>query len=63
LSGAVFDRTYVTDLVAAHRKSIALFENEVKIGTNGQIKAWAQATLPTLREHLKEAEAVQAKVK
>jgi putative membrane protein len=63
LSGPAFDRAYVTDLVAAHQKSIALFENEVKNGTNGQIKAWAQTTLPKLREHLKEAQAVQAKVK
>jgi putative membrane protein len=63
LSGPAFDRTYLTDLVAAHQKSIALFESEVRSGTNGQIKAWAQATLPTLREHLQEAQAVQAKVK
>jgi putative membrane protein len=63
LSGAAFDRTYLTDLIAAHQKSIALFESEVKSGKNGQIKAWAQTTLPTLREHLKEAQAVQAKVK
>lgn len=56
--GAKFDKAYSKDMVADHKEDIKLFEKEAKMGTSPQVKAFAEATLPTLREHLKMAEAL-----
>jgi putative membrane protein len=53
LSGAAFDRAYVTDMVADHKKDVAAFSEESTSGKDSDIKAWAAKTLPTLREHLR----------
>ena len=52
LEGAAFDRAYVEDQVRDHEKTIALFEREAKTGTDTELKAFAEKTLPTLKEHL-----------
>jgi putative membrane protein len=52
LDGAAFDRAYVDDQVRDHEKTIALFEREAKSGTDAELKAFAEKTLPTLKEHL-----------
>ena len=44
-------------MVAGHEKAIQLFENEAKNGRDADVKAWAEKCLPTLREHLKLAQA------
>jgi putative membrane protein len=51
LSGADFDRQYMKHMVKAHNMTIALFEKEAKSGKDAETKAWAEQTLPTLREH------------
>jgi putative membrane protein len=56
LSGAAFDRAYVTDMVADHKKDVAAFTEESTSGKDSDIKAWAAKTLPTLREHLRMVE-------
>jgi len=53
-NGAAFDREYIRQQLAAHKEAVALFEDEAKSGKNEELKAFAEKTLPTLREHLKE---------
>jgi putative membrane protein len=53
LSGATFDKSYVKGQVTAHRQTIALFRKEISAGQDADAKAFAVATLPTIRSHLK----------
>jgi putative membrane protein len=56
LSGSAFDRAYARDMVRDHRADVAEFLNESKNGKQEWTKDFASQTLPTLREHLKQAE-------
>ncbi|HEY9679332.1 MAG TPA: DUF4142 domain-containing protein [Drouetiella sp.] len=56
LSGTNFDKQYLEEMVSAHKKAVAALEGECKTG-EGPIKDWASKTLPTIKEHLSEAEA------
>jgi putative membrane protein len=54
--GAEFDRTYVAGQVKLHDEAVALFADYAKTGTNPELKAFAQETLPVIerhREHVK----------
>lgn len=51
LSGAAFDRAYVSDMVKDHQKDIAMFQSEATRGKDADVRAWAAKTLPTLQEH------------
>jgi putative membrane protein len=62
-SGDAFDRAYMADMVKDHKTDVALFDREANRGTDPDLKSWAAATVPTLREHLKMAEDTNAKVK
>lgn len=62
LSGAAFDRAYMTDMVADHNKDVAAFRHASKMAGDADLKAWAAKTLPTLEEHQKMAKEVHAKV-
>ena len=50
--GRAFDQHYLRGQVEAHRKSIEMFEKQAKEGKNPQLRAFANAQLPTLRHHL-----------
>jgi putative membrane protein len=63
LKEVAFDKAYTKDMVAGHEKAIELFENEAKTGRDADVKAWAEKCLPTLREHLKLAQAAVKDVK
>jgi putative membrane protein len=56
LSGNQFDKEYVRMQIEAHQKAVALFESYAAAGENNDLKKWAGDTLPTLKEHLKEAQ-------
>jgi putative membrane protein len=62
LDGAAFDRAYVDDQVRDHEKTIALFEREAKGGKDAELKAFAEKTLPTLKEHLTMVRDVKSKL-
>jgi putative membrane protein len=58
LSGATFDKSYVKGQISAHRQTIALFRKEISSGQDADAKAFAVATLPTVRAHLKAITAI-----
>jgi len=62
LSGANFDREYMRSQVKAHNEAVALFEREARIGKDQETKAWAEQTLPTLREHQRLANELSSKL-
>jgi putative membrane protein len=62
-SGADFDRSYASEVgVAAHEEAVALFEDYARNGTDASLKAFADKTVPTLREHLAMAKDMAGKV-
>jgi putative membrane protein len=56
LSGDEFDRAYMSSMVKDHKQDVAEFERESKAAHDPALKDFVTQTLPTLREHLKEAE-------
>jgi putative membrane protein len=60
LSGNTFDESYIKSQVRAHRATIALFRKEIASGQDADAKAFAGATLPTLRAHMKAIDAIAA---
>jgi putative membrane protein len=59
-TGAAFDQQYRIMQIDGHRKAVALFDGYARGGDNNEIKAWAQKTLPALRQHLQHAQALPA---
>jgi putative membrane protein len=62
LSGAEFDREYMTGMVKGHELMVKIFEKQSKSGKDEELKGWAEKTLPTLKEHLKMAKETKEKV-
>ena len=62
LSGAEFDREYMTLMVEDHDKDVAAFLDEAKDGSDPDIKSFAAKTLPTLQEHQRMAKEIKAKL-
>ena len=55
-----FDQDFVAQMVKDHQKVIELYEQaSTDPGVDSQLQAVAKKTLPTLREHLKEAQSMQ----
>lgn len=62
LSGAEFDKMYMSHMLKDHKKDVAEFEKEASNGNDSSVKSFAQQTLPTLREHLTMAQGIASKV-
>jgi putative membrane protein len=60
LSGGTFDKSYVKSMVADHKDTIDLFSKEAMSGQDPDAKAFATATLPTLKSHYKMIETIAA---
>jgi putative membrane protein len=58
LSGDTFDKSYVKGQISAHQQTVALFRKEISSGQDADAKAFATATLPTVRAHLKAITAI-----
>jgi putative membrane protein len=58
LSGKQFDEMYMKDMVADHKKDVSDFRREAKIAMDPDVKNFASHTLPTLEDHLKQAESI-----
>jgi putative membrane protein len=61
LSGKAFDRAYMHDMVMDHTKDVSEFRTESKTAKDPDVKNFASQTLPTLRDHLKEAKSIAPK--
>jgi len=63
MNGRDFDREYTAQAgVAAHQQAVALFERAARDASNSQLKMFAEQTLPHLREHLKQSQALAKQV-
>ena len=51
-SSADFDGTYAKQQVDGHQEAVDLFDSYAKKGNNAALKAFAQKTLPVIRQHL-----------
>jgi putative membrane protein len=61
--GKDFDRKYMEQMVTDHKSDIELFEtaaDDKKLDVD--LRSYAKMTLPTLREHLKEAQTIESKL-
>jgi putative membrane protein len=63
LSGAKFDRAYMADMVKDHKKDVSDFRSESKNAKSPAVKNFAAQTLPTLEDHLKQAQQVESTIK
>jgi putative membrane protein len=63
MDDASFDKDYMADMVKDHEKDVAEFEKQAKDGSDADVKAWANKTLPTLKKHLELAKETQGKLK
>ena len=58
-SGAAFDRDYIKREVSDHQEMASLLQQEIQSGTDPDVKAYAQKTLPVIQEHLRMAQQLQ----
>jgi putative membrane protein len=61
LSGKAFDRAYMHDMVLDHTKDVSEFRMESKNAKDPALKNFVTETLPTLKDHLKEAKSIAPK--
>jgi putative membrane protein len=62
-AGKEFDRDYMEQMVQDHKEDVQLFESaadDTKL--DAELRAYAKKTLPTLRDHLTQAQAIQSKL-
>lgn len=62
LSGAEFDKEYMSAMVKDHEDDVKAFETQSKEGNDAEVKAFAARTLPTLQDHLQMAREAAQKV-
>jgi putative membrane protein len=58
LSGDAFDQAYMQAMLDGHRKVANEVRTESRTGSDPDVKAWATQTLPTVEEHLRQAEVI-----
>lgn len=58
MSGAAFDKAYISDMVKGHKKMLALMKSEESC-KDADVKDFATKTASTVQMHLSKAEAIQ----
>jgi putative membrane protein len=58
LSGAEFDKEYLSEMLKGHKKAVSDFEKASKSAKDPEVKAFAEKTLPTLKHHLEKVQAL-----
>jgi putative membrane protein len=59
LSGDAFDREFIKEMVADHKKDVAEFQKEAK-RRNDPAADYANQTLPVLQNHLQMAQSLES---
>lgn len=59
LQGEQFDKAYMQHMVMDHKKDVAEFKKESTSAKDSDVKNFAAQTLPTLEDHLKQAQQVE----
>jgi len=54
--GAEFDRVFAQQQLQSHQAAVELFRAYAQSGDDSRLKQWASQTLPSLEEHLREAQ-------
>lgn len=62
LQGTDFDRAYMQEMVKDHTQDVAEFEKASQTAADQDVRSWAAAKLPMLREHLAIARDVNSQV-
>jgi putative membrane protein len=62
LSGAAFDKEYMTNMVKDHKNDVEEFRKATQKVKDPEVKGWAEKTLPVLEQHLQQAKEVAQKV-
>lgn len=62
-TGSDFDKAYIDLMVKNHKNVVDLFEKESEKGNDPDMKSWAGAKLPSLRQHLEMAETTKDNLK
>lgn len=62
LKGADFDTAYIKHMVRDHKQTIREFQKEADNGDDADLRNFASKTLPTLQEHLRQAQDVESKL-
>jgi len=60
LSGADFDKAYVSEMLKDHQHDVSAFQQESSSAADPDIKNFASQTLPTLQEHLKQVQSLSS---
>jgi putative membrane protein len=62
-AGKDFDRDYIEHMVEDHKIDIELFETAADdANLDADLRGYAKKTLPTLRDHLKQAQTIESKL-
>ena len=61
LSGEQFDKAYMADMLRDHKLDVAAFQTESNSAHDVDVKNFATQILPTVRDHLKEAQSIAPK--
>ena len=59
LSGAEFDKAFVSAMIDDHKKDIDAYQQEAGSGDATQVTDLAKQTLPTLKKHMQTAQSLQ----
>jgi putative membrane protein len=59
LTGTAFDDAYLDQQTAVHERAVRAFETFVNEAADTPLRQWASQTLPTIRDHLARAQALE----
>jgi putative membrane protein len=62
MSGASFDKEFMSMMVQDHQKAVSTFEREESTAQNSDVRDYAKSVLPILEKHLKDAQELQSKL-